>query len=209
MKVTRFRPAAASQSNFLKGRRIVLRPLVTEDFGQWSEVRSVNKEWLIKWEPSKPEGAPDITNDKVAFTARCNARDRERHLGSGYGFGIFVDEEFSGEINISSIQRGPFQNCYVGYWIDHRKAGQGYTPEALVVLLKFAFEILKLHRVQVAIIPRNGASRRVAEKLNLRNEGVAEKYLEINGEWEDHIRFAITSEEWEERGDSLQSDWIR
>ena len=46
MKVTRFRPAAASQSNFLKGRRIVLRPLVTEDFGQWSEVRSVNKEWL-------------------------------------------------------------------------------------------------------------------------------------------------------------------
>ena len=92
MKVTRFRPAAASQSNFLKGRRIVLRPLVTEDFGQWSEVRSVNKEWLTKWEPSKPEGAPDITNDKVAFTARCNARDRERHLGSGYGFGIFVDE---------------------------------------------------------------------------------------------------------------------
>ena len=78
----------------------------------------------------------------------------------------------------------------------------------LVVLLKFAFEILKLHRVQVAIIPRNTASRRVAEKLNLRNEGIAEKYLEINGEWEDHIRFAITSEEWKERGDSLQADWI-
>ena len=52
------------------------------------------------------------------------------------------------------------------------------------------------------------ASRRVAEKLNLRNEGVAEKYLEINGAWEDHIRFAITSEEWKERGDSLQVDWI-
>ena len=47
--------------------------------------------------------------------------------------------------------------------------------------IKPPFEILKLHRVQVAIIPRNGASRRVAEKLNLRNEGVAEKYLEING----------------------------
>jgi ribosomal-protein-alanine N-acetyltransferase len=119
-----------------------------------------------------------------------------------------VNEQFSGEINISSIQRGPFQNCYVGYWIDHRKAGQGYTPEALVVLLQFAFETLKLHRVQVAIIPRNHSSRRVAEKLELRNEGVAEKYLEINGEWEDHIRFAITSEEWKERGDPLLSKFV-
>ena len=114
MKVTRFRPTTDPQSDLLKGRRIVLRPLVTEDFAQWAEVRNVNKEWLTKWEPSKPSGAPDVANDKIAFSSRCNARDRERHLGSGYGFGIFVDEEFRGEINISSIERRPFQNYYVG-----------------------------------------------------------------------------------------------
>lgn len=208
MKVTRFRPPTISKSDLLEGRRIVLRPLVSEDFAEWAEVRNANQEWLTKWEPSKPRGAPDVISDKVAFSSRCNARDRERHLGSGYGFGIFVNEQFSGEINISSIQRGPFQSCYVGYWIDHRKAGQGYTPEALVVLLQFAFEILKLHRVQVAIIPRNNSSRRVVEKLELRNEGIAEKYLEINGEWEDHIRFAMTYEEWKERRDSLLMDWV-
>ena len=68
MKVSRFRPAAISQSDLLNGRRIMLRPLAAEDFTQWSEVRNANREWLTKWEPSKPNGAPDITNDKVAFT---------------------------------------------------------------------------------------------------------------------------------------------
>ena len=31
---------------------------------------------------------------------------------------------FAGEINLYSVQRGPFQNAYVGYWIDEAKAGQ-------------------------------------------------------------------------------------
>jgi ribosomal-protein-alanine N-acetyltransferase len=76
------------------------------------------------------------------------------------------------------------------------------------VLTRFAFEDLGLHRVQISIIPRNSASRRVVEKLGLRAEGVAERYLEINGTWEDHIRFAITSEEWSARRDELLRDWI-
>ena len=50
-----------------------------------------------------------------------------------------------------------------------------------MVVLQFAFETLRLHRVEVAIIPRNTASRRVVEKLALRNEGVALGFLEING----------------------------
>ena len=66
-----------------------------------------------------------------------------------------------GEINLSGVQRGPFQNAYVGYWIDEAQAGNGYVPEALVVAARFAFEELGLHRLQVAIIPRNRASRRV------------------------------------------------
>jgi ribosomal-protein-alanine N-acetyltransferase len=82
------------------------------------------------------------------------------------------------------------------------------VPEALVVLSRFAFEELGLHRVQVAIIPRNRNSRRVVEKLGLREEGLAERYLEINGVWEDHVRYALTSEEWGQRGEQLVKEWI-
>jgi len=121
---------------------------------------------------------------------------------------VFIDGHFGGEINLSIVQRGPFQSSYVGYWIDEARAGHGYMPEAVVLLCRSAFEDLHLHRVQISIIPRNTASRRVVEKLDIRDEGVAQRYLEINGAWEDHIRYAITREEWDQRREDLLRDWI-
>jgi [ribosomal protein S5]-alanine N-acetyltransferase len=192
----------------LIGRRVILRPLVTEDFPAWQEVRRRNEAWLTRWEPQRNPNAPDPVESRDAFALRCGARQRERQLGTGYGYGIFVDGHLAGEINLSIVQRGPFQNAYVGYWIDEARAGQGYMPEAVVALCRYAFEDLLLHRLQVSIIPRNTASRRVVEKLGLRDEGVAKRYLEINGTWEDHVRYAITAEEWAERRDELIRTWI-
>ncbi|HLH99698.1 MAG TPA: GNAT family protein [Acidimicrobiales bacterium] len=188
---------------------MVLRPLTVGDFEAWREVRIRSRDWLVKWEPRPLPGQPDATADRRVFAARCGARERERQLGSGYGFGMFVGGRFVGEINLSSVQRGPYQNAYVGYWIDEAMAGNGYTPEAFVVLSKFAFEDLALHRLQASIIPRNSASRRVAEKLGLRNEGIAVRYLEINGVWEDHVRYAITSEEWAARAADYARTWLK
>ena len=65
--------------------------------------------------------------------------------------------------------------------------------------MQFGFDELNLHRLQISIIPRNRASRRVVEKLEVRAEGLAERYLQINGVWEDHMRYAITVEEWTTR----------
>ena len=192
----------------LLGRRLLLRPLRPEDYWSWQEVRRRNADWLTKWEPRRPQGAPDPTADRSAFALRCHARDREWQSGAGFGFGVFVGGVFCGEINLNSVQRGPFQSSYLGYWIDEEQAGNGYIPEGVVILLKFAFEELKLHRVQISIVPRNRASRRVVEKLKLREEGVAERYLEINGVWEDHVRYAITAEEWDERRAEFIRDWL-
>jgi len=192
----------------LFGRRILLRPIVAADFPAWREVRRRNIDWLTKWEAQRVPGQPDVVEDRDAFAVRCSARQRERQLGTGYGYGIFVDGDLAGEINLTAVQRGPFQSAYVGYWIDEKHAGNGYMPEALVVLAQFAFDELQLHRIQISIIPRNSASRRVVEKLGIRDEGIAARYLEINGVWEDHIRYAITSEEWDERRGQFVRDWV-
>ena len=48
----------------------------------------------------------------------------------------------------------------------------------------------------------------MVEKLDIRCEGLAERYLEINGVWEDHLRFAMTAEEWDERREELTRDWL-
>jgi ribosomal-protein-alanine N-acetyltransferase len=188
---------------------VVLRPLVAADFAMWQDVRRRCGEWLTRWEPRPAPGQPDTVEDGQAFQSRCSVRLREIQLGTGFGFGIFVDGILRGEVNLNTIHRGARQNAYIGYWIDQTVAGQGYMPESVVAVLRFAFDDLHLHRVQIAIVPRNTSSRRVVEKLDLREEGVALRYLQINGVWEDHIRYAITAEEWIERSEELLDAWIR
>ena len=192
----------------LRGERLVLRTLTAEDFNLWRDVRNANYDWLAPWEPIQNFKNLNGLEDLRSFSIRCANRKREMELGTGWGFGIFSGDSFIGEINMSNVVRGAFQSAHVGYWIDGASAGYGYMPESLVALMKFAFEKLNLHRIQISIVPRNLPSRRVVEKLDLRCEGLAERYLEINGKWEDHLRYAITSEEWSKRGSSLSAKYL-
>lgn len=192
----------------LYGRRLLLRPLAGSDWPQWAEVRQRNEQWLTPWEPLRPGNLLDPTRDREAFASRCNARDRDRQSGVAYGFGVFVGSEFAGEINLNGVVRGAQQGATIGYWIDRRMAGQRYIAEGVVAVLRFAFEQLHLHRVEICIVPRNSNSRRVMEVLSIREEGVALRFLEINGTWEDHVRYGITAEEWAVRRDELAAAWL-
>jgi ribosomal-protein-alanine N-acetyltransferase len=201
--MTRFSTSALT----LHGRRVQLRTLSESDYEGWVEVRQRCRDWLLKWEPRSAH-ASHLAEDRRSFASRCAIRERERQLGTGFGFGIFFEGRFVGEITLSSIQRGPLQSAFIGYWIDEAVAGQGLMPESVVMVMQYAFDSLRLHRIEINIIPRNGASRRVVEKLGLRFEGVAERYLEIDGVWEDHAHFAMTAEEWLERAPELVTNWL-
>jgi ribosomal-protein-alanine N-acetyltransferase len=191
----------------LKGERIELRPLKASDWDVWRAVRVASRDWLEPWEPLGEPGTPDPVEDADAFKSRCGAWERQRHFDAAYGFGIFLRKggAFLGEASLGSVQRGPFQSANVGYWIDEAHAGKGYMPEAVALLLRYAFEELGLHRVEAAIVPRNARSRRVTEKLGMREEGTSARFLQIRGVWEDHVRYAITAEEWAERKDEILS----
>lgn len=188
--------------------RLLLRPLVSDDYEQFAEVRHRCRDWLEKWEPRRPAGTIDPARDPVSFAARCSARDRERQLGTAFAFGIFADGRFVGEVNVNNVLRGAFMSAHVGYWIDESVAGRGYVPEGVVGVFAHMFDEVGLHRLQIAIIPRNAASLRVVEKLGIRPEGLAVRYLQINGRWEDHLRFGMTVEDWEQRRDELTRAWL-
>ncbi len=207
--MTAMHPARPSSVGLrLYGRRVVLRPLVPQDFNAWSEVRKRNGEWLSQWEPIRLPHHPDPETNREVFAARCGSRDRERLAGSQYAFGIFVDGTFAGEINLNNVVRGAMQSATIGYWIDRARAGRSLMSESIVVLAQFAFEELNLHRLEICIIPRNSNSRRVVEKLHLREEGIAQRFLEINGAWEDHVRYGFTIEEWNDQSEQLIKDWL-
>jgi ribosomal-protein-alanine N-acetyltransferase len=192
----------------LFGQRVMLRPLTAQDFPTWTAVRRANEQWLVPWEPRRPPSQLDPTLNRDAFVARCAARDRDAAAGLAFGFGLFVAGELAGEINLNSVQRGAMQSATVGYWIDQARAGHGYVAEGAVAVAQFAFEELELHRLEICIVPRNHNSRRVMEKLAIREEGVAQRFLEINGIWEDHVRYGFTVEEWTARRDELRQRWL-
>ncbi|MGZ8734471.1 MAG: GNAT family N-acetyltransferase [Acidimicrobiia bacterium] len=193
----------------LTGPRVFLRPLRSSDHAVWRAVRERSRDWLEPWEPLPEPGSPDPVTDPDAFRARCGAWDRQRHFDSAYGFGMFRrDGAFVGEVSLGSVQRGPFQAAFIGYWIDREHAGHGFVPEGVALLLRYGFDELRLHRLEAAIVPRNEPSRRVAEKLGLREEGTALRFLQIRGVYEDHVRYAITAEEWNERRADITDQFL-
>jgi ribosomal-protein-alanine N-acetyltransferase len=100
-------------------------------------------------------------------------------------------ERVIGAITLNNIVRGAFQSCHLGYQIDQQEINQGLMTEAIGRAIAYAFDDMKLHRIEANVMPRNVRSRRVAEKLGFAEEGLATKYLKINGVWEDHIHYVM------------------
>ncbi|MBL8631434.1 MAG: GNAT family N-acetyltransferase [Rhodospirillaceae bacterium] len=118
--------------------------------------------------------------------------------GRAYGFMIARSEDnaFLGVININDPIFGGFRSASIGYYINADFARRGYMSEALALVLDYAFTTLQLHRLEANIQPANEASIGLVKRLGFRNEGFSPAFLQINGVWRDHERWAILAEEW-------------
>ena len=110
-----------------------------------------------------------------------------------------ADGAVIGAISLSQIFRGGFQNAYLGYYVGGSYARRGYMTEALELMLGYAFEQLKLHRLEANIQPANVASVALVRRAGFSREGFSRRYLKICGRWRDHERWAIIVEDWKRR----------
>jgi ribosomal-protein-alanine N-acetyltransferase len=108
---------------------------------------------------------------------------------------ILYEGEVVGQLNISNILYGSVLSGTIGYWVSKDVAGRGIMTSAVAQAIDYAFQELRLHRIEIDIRPENIASLRVVEKLGLRKEGIKQKFIHIDGAWRDHLVFAITKEE--------------
>jgi len=187
-------------STTLAGPRVLLRPPRLSDVAEMTELYARNLEHRRSAQPAPPPGIDPASREVVRAEVRRHRR--EWRADEAYRFCIVADGALAGGIALGGIQRGGFCNAYLGYWIDVDRQGRGLMTEAVGVVLDFAFGPVGLHRVQVAVMPRNAASRRVVAKAGFREEGLALRYLEIDGRWEDHVLHAITSDEPRPRPES-------
>jgi ribosomal-protein-alanine N-acetyltransferase len=100
----------------------------------------------------------------------------------------------AGVITIDSIVRGRFQSASLSYAAFAPSAGRGYMSEGLGLVLRYAFQQLRLHRLEASIQPDNQASLRLVQRHGFRREGYSPDMLFIDGAWRDHERWAITRE---------------
>lgn len=171
-----------------------LRPMTVRDASAWVEIRRTNEAWLAQWEPRVAGRWPD-QNSRAAFRSRLRLARRQARRGEILPFAVTFDDRLAGQLTVGNIARGAFQSAYAGYWIDQRLAGRGIIPAALALAVDHCFSAVGLHRVEVNIRPENAKSLRVVEKLGFRQESNHPRYLHIDGEWRDHVGFAVTTED--------------
>lgn len=176
----------------LKGKNIILRNLTPGNGEDLLEYYTRNKKHLAPFEPTRDGNFYTLEAQKRLL----NKSYKEFLNGTTVELGIFKQERFIGKIKLSSIVHGSFKNGILGYSIDEHEQGNGYMKESVNLMIKYGFYECNLHRIEASALLNNEKSRRVLTKCGFKLVGVNEKYLLINGKWEDHATYYILKEEF-------------
>src|SRR4030095_5182712 len=177
---------AKQHTGLATGSTVYLRPPAIEDRDKFIDLNRASARFY------RALASPISTSQQFDnYLSRCEQEDYE---------GLLVcrrnDDVIVGSINLSQIFRGGFQSAYLGYQIGAPFAGRGYMTEALQLVLRYAFDKMKLHRLEANIQPNNTASIALVKRAGFTKEGYSPRYLKICGRWRDHERWAILAEDW-------------
>lgn len=186
---------------------IALRPVRLRDQRAWREINQRNRAWLSPWEATAPPAPPgQLRPGRPTFRQMVRNLRVEASAGRMLPFAVFYRGRLAGQLTVAGITWGSMCSGHIGYWVDEAVAGRGVTPTAVALAVDHCFQTVGLHRIEICIRPENGPSRRVVEKLGFREEGLRPRYLHIDGDWRDHLVYALTTEEIPE---GLLNRWHR
>lgn len=181
------------QQPVIRGEGIYLRYPRIADYLAWAKLRGESREFLTPWEPVWADD--ELT--RGSFRRRIKRYQKETRQDSAYVFFVLreSDDALLGGCTLSNVRRGVTQCCTLGYWIGAKFARQGYMTNAVKALIPFVFKTLGLHRIEAACLVDNEASKSLLARTGFTQEGLARRYLLINGQWADHLLFALLKEE--------------
>jgi len=163
-----------------------------------------NRAHFAPWDPPTPESFYTVPAQVERLALEHKA------FGAGTALRWWLStvdapERVVGSLHFSQIARGAFHNAMLGYALDASLQGQGLMHEALAAGLAEVFSVrVNLHRVQAAYRPENTRSAAVLRRLGFAQEGLARRYLFIDGAWRDHAIAALHNP-----GFVAPSGWVR
>jgi [ribosomal protein S5]-alanine N-acetyltransferase len=169
------------------GEGVILRTPQVTDHTEWAALREQSRDFLTPWEPTWP--ADDLS--RSAFRRRIRRYAEDLRSDQSYAFLIFRsgDGRLVGGLTLANVRRGVAQAGSLGYWMGLPYIRRGHMTAAVRAVIPFAFNTLRLHRLEAACIPTNTASIRLLENTGFVREGYAREYLCINGIWQDHLLY--------------------
>lgn len=173
----------------IRGEGLYLRASEMRDYVEWAELREKSRSFLTPWEPLWP--IDDLTRASFRYRVRRHAEEMARD--EAYSFFIFREEDdaLMGGLSFGHVRRGVSQAATLGYWMGEPYAGKGYMTRAVRAACAYAFEKRGFHRIEAACLPTNEPSKRLLERVGFKQEGYARSYLNINGQWRDHLLYAL------------------
>ncbi|MDO3412191.1 GNAT family N-acetyltransferase [Saccharibacillus sp. CPCC 101409] len=169
--------------------RLKIVPIEEADIDEMLELELRNKEFFSRFSPVRDDSfyTREAQEKRIRTMAEA-ARHDERYQ-------FTVRERESGRLvgvtDLTGIQRGSLQGAWIGYFMDRSCNGKGYMTEAVRYTVRYAFEVLALHRIEAGVMPHNEPSLRVLAKAGFEREGISRKNVKINGRWRDHVLLAI------------------
>lgn len=173
----------------LDGKEIYLRPLELSDAETLWALQLRNMDFFRKTAPTHQDHFYTLDFQVEQIKKGMQQQENDQR----YGFGIFLKENdlLIGSVMLGGVMRGPFQSCILGYYLDQQYNGKGYVSKAVELVIDFAFQELKLHRIEAGVMPSNTGSIRVLEKAGFTREGLSRENIEINGKRESHLVFSL------------------
>jgi len=171
----------------LESKDVKLRPYRHSDIPLIYEAVSESKEDGLPWIPWMTSNYTE--EDAEAFVQYAQ---QSWNNGDEYNFAITDSNmgTFLGGCGINQLNRvHHFGN--LGYWVRSSKTGRGVATMAARLTAWFAFEELKLSRVEFIIQPENKGSIRVAEKVGAQKEGLLRNRVDIRGSIKDALVFSL------------------
>ena len=168
---------------------VYLRQLKLSDAENLLQLLVENKEFFEPFSPNRSSNYYSLEKQKELI----KAWEQKSKENIKYQFGIFLkkNQKLLGTISLFQIIRGPLQSALIGYYLDQKNNGNGYTTEAVNLVIDYAFRTLSLHRIEAGVMPHNIGSIRVLEKAGFHKEGIAKQNIKINDRWENHQVLAI------------------
>ncbi len=186
--------ARESAARVIETERTVVRLAALSDIPQIIQYYQVNQEHLSRFD------ALDQNYLTETFWQRdIPLRAQQHQQGKFYRWFVFNPEQtvIIGVLSLLNVQRYILQSAYIGYGLAKAYCGRGLMcNELLPWAIEFAFNELKLHRLNAFHHPDNQVSHRLLKKKGFEQEGYSKQFSFGNARWSDAVMMGLVNRDW-------------